>query len=31
MDIIRCDEKNIKEVYNLICELKNKEFDFEYF
>lgn len=31
MDIIRCNEKNIKEVYNLICELKNKEFDFEKF
>ncbi len=26
-----CDEKNIKEVYNLICELKNREFDFEKF
>ena len=31
MEIIKCNERNVKEVYNLVCELKKKEFDFEKF
>lgn len=31
MEIRKCNKSDIKDVYNLICELKNKEFDYTKF
>lgn len=31
MEIRRCTKNDIKEVYNLICELKEKEFEYNQF
>lgn len=31
MEIKECNKSNMKDIYNLICELKNKEFDYTKF
>lgn len=31
MEIRKCNKSNMKDIYNLICELKNKEFDYAKF